>query len=173
MACQPSRLLASAPGEQSNRRRKQPATATSPGSAAAAARSCQQQLSFRSTEQTAAQVWLMGPGLEHLASNNSARAQIWILEALPPLAPARRWNLANNNALWPGCGFCRMKGSALLADDRTDQRPPSAVLVRTLTLIRKIERHLRMVGRHTIRNYLDAPAQGPATRPLYQQTRCV
>ncbi len=30
--------------------------------------------------------------------------------------------------------------------------------------IRKIERHLRMGG-HTIRKYLDAPAQGPATRP--------
>ena len=30
--------------------------------------------------------------------------------------------------------------------------------------IRKIERHLRM-GWHTIRKYLDAPAQGPATRP--------
>ena len=33
---------------------------------------------------SAAQVWLMGPGLEHLANNNSARAQIWILKALPP-----------------------------------------------------------------------------------------
>ena len=30
--------------------------------------------------------------------------------------------------------------------------------------IRKIERHLRM-GWHTIRKYLDAPAQGPAQRP--------
>ena len=30
--------------------------------------------------------------------------------------------------------------------------------------IRKIERHLRM-GWHTIRKYLDAPAQGPAARP--------
>ena len=30
--------------------------------------------------------------------------------------------------------------------------------------IRKIERHLRM-GWHTIRKYLDAPAQGPASRP--------
>jgi hypothetical protein len=32
---------------------------------------------------SAAQVWLMGSGLEHLANNNSARAQIWVLEALP------------------------------------------------------------------------------------------
>jgi len=31
----------------------------------------------------AAQVWLMGSGLEHLANNNSARAQVWVLEALP------------------------------------------------------------------------------------------
>ena len=30
--------------------------------------------------------------------------------------------------------------------------------------IRKIERHLRM-GWHTIRKYLDAPAQGPSQRP--------
>ena len=30
--------------------------------------------------------------------------------------------------------------------------------------IRKIERHLRM-GWHTIRKYLNAPAQGPAARP--------
>src|SRR5580658_2315834 len=35
-------------------------------------------------KRSAAQVWLMGPGLEHLANNNSVRAQIWILEALPP-----------------------------------------------------------------------------------------
>jgi len=33
---------------------------------------------------SAAEVWLIGPGLEHLANNNSARAQIWVLEALPP-----------------------------------------------------------------------------------------
>jgi hypothetical protein len=35
-------------------------------------------------KQTAAQVWLIGPGLEHLADNNSARAQTWVLVALPP-----------------------------------------------------------------------------------------
>lgn len=33
---------------------------------------------------SAAHVWLLGSGLEHLANNNSARAQIWVLEALPP-----------------------------------------------------------------------------------------
>jgi hypothetical protein len=33
---------------------------------------------------SAAQVWLAGAGLEHLANNNSARGQIWVLEALPP-----------------------------------------------------------------------------------------
>ena len=33
---------------------------------------------------SAAQVWLLGAGLEHLANNNSARAQIWVLEVLPP-----------------------------------------------------------------------------------------
>ena len=33
---------------------------------------------------SAAQVWLLGSGLEQLANNNSARAQIWVLEVLPP-----------------------------------------------------------------------------------------
>ena len=33
---------------------------------------------------SATQVWLVGAGLEHLANNNSAPAQIWVLEALPP-----------------------------------------------------------------------------------------
>jgi len=33
---------------------------------------------------SAAQVWLMGAGLERLANNNPAPAQVWILETLPP-----------------------------------------------------------------------------------------
>jgi hypothetical protein len=33
---------------------------------------------------SAAQVWLVGSGLEHLANNNSAPGQIWVLEVLPP-----------------------------------------------------------------------------------------
>ncbi len=33
---------------------------------------------------SAAGVWLLGPGLQNLANNNVARAQVWILEALPP-----------------------------------------------------------------------------------------
>jgi hypothetical protein len=38
---------------------------------------------------SAAQVWLVGPGVAHLANNNSAPAQIWVIEALPPRqAPA-------------------------------------------------------------------------------------
>src|SRR6266850_1809164 len=35
-------------------------------------------------KRSAAQVWLVGMGLEHLANNNPAPAQIWVLEALPP-----------------------------------------------------------------------------------------
>jgi hypothetical protein len=31
-----------------------------------------------------AEVWLIGPGAEHLANNNSAAAQIWVIEALTP-----------------------------------------------------------------------------------------
>lgn len=31
-----------------------------------------------------AAVWLLGPELHHLANNNSAPAQVWVLEALPP-----------------------------------------------------------------------------------------
>ena len=33
---------------------------------------------------SAAQVWLVGPGAAHLANNNSASAQVWVIEALPP-----------------------------------------------------------------------------------------
>jgi hypothetical protein len=39
---------------------------------------------------SAAQVWLVGPGAVDLANNNSASAQIWVIETLPPgwaLAP--------------------------------------------------------------------------------------
>jgi hypothetical protein len=31
---------------------------------------------------SAAQVWLVGPGAAHLANNNSAPAQVWVIEAL-------------------------------------------------------------------------------------------
>ena len=39
---------------------------------------------------SAAQVWLVGPGAAGLANNNSAPAQIWVIEALPlrPIPPA-------------------------------------------------------------------------------------
>jgi hypothetical protein len=36
---------------------------------------------------SAAEVWLLGSGLEPLANNNSALAQVWILEVLPPRKP--------------------------------------------------------------------------------------
>jgi hypothetical protein len=37
---------------------------------------------------SAAQVWLIGPGVTDLANNNSAPAQVWVIEALSPrLAP--------------------------------------------------------------------------------------
>jgi hypothetical protein len=36
---------------------------------------------------SAAGVWLLGPGLQDLANNNSAPAQVWVLEALPPRKP--------------------------------------------------------------------------------------
>jgi hypothetical protein len=35
----------------------------------------------------AAGVWLVGAGLQNLANNNSAPAQVWVLEALPPRKP--------------------------------------------------------------------------------------
>src|ERR1700685_791954 len=41
---------------------------------------------------SAAQVWLVGPGAADLANNNSAPAQVWVIEALPsrrtPLLPS-------------------------------------------------------------------------------------
>jgi hypothetical protein len=36
---------------------------------------------------SAAEIWLTGPGLRHLANNNSAPVQVWILETLPPRKP--------------------------------------------------------------------------------------
>jgi hypothetical protein len=36
---------------------------------------------------SAAEIWLLGPGLQNLANNNSAPAQVWILEPLPPRIP--------------------------------------------------------------------------------------
>src|SRR5713226_8072571 len=77
-------------------------------------------------------------------------------------AAAHRPNLANNNVL-ASIRFPPDKGSrAMLSTEQINdlyrlywsERWP----------IRKIERHLRM-GWHTIRKYLDAPAQGPAQRP--------
>jgi hypothetical protein len=38
-------------------------------------------------KRSAAEVWLLGSDLEHLANNNSAPAQVWILETLPPRKP--------------------------------------------------------------------------------------
>lgn len=35
-------------------------------------------------KRSAAQLWLVGADLEHLANNNPAPTQIWVLEALPP-----------------------------------------------------------------------------------------
>ncbi|HSP67046.1 MAG TPA: hypothetical protein VLN48_04930 [Bryobacteraceae bacterium] len=36
---------------------------------------------------SAAAVWLLGSGLQNLANNNSAPAQVWVLEAVPPRKP--------------------------------------------------------------------------------------
>jgi hypothetical protein len=36
-----------------------------------------------------AEIWLLGAGLQNLANNNSAPAQVWILEPLPPRKSAQ------------------------------------------------------------------------------------
>lgn len=36
---------------------------------------------------SAAAIWLVGAELQDLANNNSAQAQVWVLEALPPRKP--------------------------------------------------------------------------------------
>src|ERR1700680_4961752 len=36
---------------------------------------------------SAAEIWLLGAGLQNLANNNSVPAQVWILEPLPPRKP--------------------------------------------------------------------------------------
>jgi hypothetical protein len=38
-------------------------------------------------KRSAAEVWLLGSDLEHLANNNSAPAQVWVLETLPSRKP--------------------------------------------------------------------------------------
>ena len=35
-------------------------------------------------KRSAAQIWLVGSGVAHLANNNPAPAQVWVIEALPP-----------------------------------------------------------------------------------------
>lgn len=37
---------------------------------------------------SAAEVWLLGPGAADLANNNSAAAQIWVIETLTPALPS-------------------------------------------------------------------------------------
>jgi hypothetical protein len=46
--------------------------------------------SARDLKHSAAQVWLIGADVAHLANNNSAPAQVWVIEALSsrPVAPA-------------------------------------------------------------------------------------
>jgi len=36
---------------------------------------------------SAAQIWLLGTGLQNLANNNSVLAQVWVLEEVPPRKP--------------------------------------------------------------------------------------
>lgn len=43
-------------------------------------------------KRSAAQVWLVGSGAAHLANNNSASAQIWVIEALPPRSVSLAWS---------------------------------------------------------------------------------
>src|SRR5580704_3227296 len=111
MACQPSRLLASAPAEQSNRRRKQPATATSPGSEAAAARSCQQQLSFRSKANRCTGL-AHGPG-PGASCQQQLSSGANLDSGSTSTSPQPADGILPTTTLWPGCGFCRIKGSAL------------------------------------------------------------
>ena len=49
----------------------------------------------------AVEVWLVGAGLSHLANNNPAPAQMWILEALPPRRP-------------PGSESCKQQPAGVL-----------------------------------------------------------
>jgi hypothetical protein len=48
--------------------------------------------SAQQLKHSTAEVWLIGSGAAHLANNNSASAQVWVIEALPPhpasLAPS-------------------------------------------------------------------------------------
>ena len=157
MAGPESRVLAAAPREQSGHRRAQPPTATSPGSETAAARSCQQQLSFR-PKAFRCRGLARRRGLSILPTTTQLRRKSGFWKHFR-LAAAHRWNLANNNVLaW--MRFLPDKGKRTMLS--TEQINDLHRLYWSEHWpIRKIERHLRM-GWHTIRKYLDAPAQGPA-----------
>ncbi len=87
---------------------------------------------------SAAEVWLVGPGAADLANNNSAQAQVRVIEALPHKENKAMLDTEQINDL-----------HRLYWSERWS--------------IRKIERHLKM-GWRTISKYLEAPAQTPARR---------
>ena len=99
-------------------------------------------------------------GTADLANNNSVSAQVWVIEPLPP-GKGPGANLANNNVLaFSGC-FCRITETGMLTSEQINDL--HRMYWSEHCSIRKIERHLNM-GWRTIKKYLEAPAQGPATR---------
>src|ERR1700677_4942657 len=57
-------------------------------------------------KRSAAEIWLLGAGLQSLANNNSAPAQVWILEPLPsrkpPQSEACKQQRSGNQAAFAG-----------------------------------------------------------------------
>lgn len=97
VACQPSRLLATASRRQAGVRPTEPHSTASARSAAASRRSCKQPLRSGSLwisldlKSSVAGVWWLGPTAGDLANNNLAAAQIVILQGAvrkPPLRVA-------------------------------------------------------------------------------------
>src|SRR5207248_4153165 len=89
-----SRLLEAVPRDPPGYDRPEPDSAANQGSKAPRARSCKQQLGSGS-KILRRRCLAVGPTAGHLANNNLATTQVFIVEGFNP----RPRNLANNNAL--------------------------------------------------------------------------
>ena len=154
-------LLAAVSRATPSRRRAEPPTAARSGPQAAPARSCKQQLSFRPK---AFRCRDLAPGRrppesckQQLSSGASLDPGSTSRRRKPPLSESCKQQRPGSQT-----AFCRINESrTMLTTDQINdlhrlywsERWP----------IRKIERHLHM-GWHTIKKYLEAPAQGPAQR---------
>src|SRR5260370_18588982 len=108
MADRKTRVLATAPAEQSGHRGPQPRTATNPGSETATAQSCQQQLSFGPKAYCGTDLagghW---PGTSCQQQLSSGASVDFRSASAPAWSPHR---ILPTTTSWHGIGFRRIKG---------------------------------------------------------------